>query len=363
MEKINVGIIFGGKSSEHEVSEVSAQAIINNISKDKYNLHLIGITKQGEWFLLTDGYDTVGSGEWEKSSSKKRAFISPDSEVKGLMAQINDGNFEKISLDAVIPVLHGKNGEDGTVQGLLELSGIPFVGCDTLASAACMDKVITNCVLSYNGINKPAFNWFYSHEFENNADKIIEETEKIIKKYPMFVKPANAGSSVGVSKANNREELIKGIKIAAREDKKILIEEGIVGKEVECAVLGNENPIPSVVGEIDSSSGFYDYEAKYVNDSSQLFIPARISEKTSDEIRKTAVEAYRIMGCSGLSRVDFFVENDTNKVFLNEINTFPGFTDISMYPKLMKKIGIDFSDLIDKFINLAIERKKSFERS
>lgn len=357
MGKINVGIIFGGKSSEHEVSRVSAQAIINNISKEKYNLHLIGITKCGEWFLFTGSSDEVGSGEWENSDSKKRAFISPDSSVKGLVVNKGDGNFETIQMDVVIPVLHGKNGEDGTIQGLLELSEIPFVGCDTTSSSACMDKVITNCVLSYCGINKPTFNWFYACDFEKDSERYIEETEKIIKKYPMFIKPANAGSSVGVSKANNREELIEGIKKASKEDGKILIEEGIVGKEVECAVLGNENPISSVVGEIAPSSNFYDYEAKYISNSSELFIPARILDNTSEEIRKTAILAYKTMGCTGLSRVDFFVEEGTGKVLLNEINTFPGFTSISMYPKLMKEVGIDFSDLIDKLIDFALQRK------
>ena len=357
MGKINVGIIFGGKSSEHEVSRVSAQAIINNISKEKYNLHLIGITKCGEWFLFTGSSDEVGSGEWENSDSKKRAFISPDSSVKGLVVNKGDGNFETIQMDVVIPVLHGKNGEDGTIQGLLELSEIPFVGCDTTSSSACMDKVITNCVLSYCGINKPTFNWFYACDFEKDSERYIEETEKIIKKYPMFIKPANAGSSVGVSKANNREELIEGIKKASKEDGKILIEEGIVGKEVECAVLGNENPISSVVGEIAPSSNFYDYEAKYISNSSELFIPARILDNTSEEIRKTAILAYKTMGCTGLSRVDFFVEEGTGKVLLNEINTFPGFTSISMYPKLMKEVGINFSDLIDKLIDFALQRK------
>lgn len=357
MAKLSVGIIFGGKSSEHQVSRVSAQAIINNMSKDKYDIHMIGITKCGEWFLFTGKNEEVANGEWEKSLLKKRAFISPDSAVKGITIADDDGTFEIIKLDVVIPVLHGKNGEDGTVQGLLELSEIPFVGCDTTSSAACMDKVITNCMLSYCGISKPAFNWFYAYEFENDSDKIIEETEKIIKKYPMFVKPANAGSSVGVSKANNRNELIEGIKIAAKQDGKILIEEGIVGKEVECAVLGNINPIASVVGEIAPSNNFYDYEAKYLSNSSKLFIPAEIPKDISEKIRDTALSAYKIMGCSGLSRVDFFVEEGSMRVLLNEINTFPGFTDISMYPKLMEKIGIGFSDLIDRLIDFALRQK------
>ncbi len=357
MAKMNLGVIFGGQSSEHEVSRVSAEAIIKNISKDKYNLFLIGITKQGQWFLYSGDVSDIGSGNWEKSSLNKRAFISPDASVGGLV--IFDGDkTEVVKLDAAVPVLHGKNGEDGTIQGLLELAEIPLVGCDTTSSAACMDKTITNSMLAYNGISKPVFHWFYAYDFKNNSEKCINETEKIIGSYPMFVKPANAGSSVGISKASNREELIKGIEIAVREDKKILIEKGVVGQEVECAVLGNDELVTSVVGEIVPSNDFYDYEAKYISGSSELFIPARIPENVSEEVRKISANAYKIMGCAGLARVDFFVEKDTNNVFLNEINTFPGFTSISMYPKLMNESGIEFGELIDKLIGLALSKKQ-----
>jgi D-alanine-D-alanine ligase len=255
-------------------------------------------------------------------------------------------------------VLHGKNGEDGTVQGLLELAEIPMVGCDTASSAACMDKTFTNSMLAYNGIKKPAFYWFYAYDFKKDPEKHIAGIEKAIKCYPMFVKPANAGSSVGITKVSNKEELIKGIEIAALEDKKILVEQGIVGREVECAVLGNEDPIASVTGEIVPSNDFYDYNAKYLSGSSELFIPARIPEDVSEEVRETAIHAYKIMGCSGLARVDFFVEKDTDKVLLNEINTFPGFTSISMYPKLLNESGIGFAELIDRLIELSIGKKQ-----
>lgn len=357
MSKISVGIIFGGRSSEHEVSRVSASSIIRGISKDKYDIYNIGITKEGEWFLFSGDVSEIQSGKWEENKSNRKAIISPDTSVRGLTVVCEDGKTESIKIDVVIPVLHGKNGEDGAVPALLQLAGIPFVGCGMGAASACMDKVITNSILSYHGIDKPKFNWFYSYDFESDSEKYIRETEKIIKKYPMFVKPANAGSSVGISKANNREELIESVYIASREDSKILVEEAVDGQEVECAVLGNSELLASVVGEIAPSNDFYDYDAKYLSGTSELYIPAHISEETATKIQETAKRAYKIMGCTGLSRVDFFVERGTNRVILNEINTFPGFTNISMYPKLMEKSGIKFSELIDKLIALAMSNK------
>lgn len=354
---MNVGVIFGGRSSEHEVSRVSASAVISGISKDKYNIYQIGITKGGEWFLFSGDVSEIKSGKWEENKSNRKAFISPDTSARGLTVVCDDGKIEIIKLDVVIPVLHGKNGEDGAIPALLQLAGIPCVGCGMGAASACMDKVITDSMLSYNGIDKPKFNWFYFYDFENEAEKYIEDTEKKIGKYPMFVKPANAGSSVGISKANNREELIKSVYIASQEDKKILVEEGIDGQEVECAVLGNSELLASVVGEIAPSNDFYDYDAKYLSGASELYIPAHVSEETAQKIQEVAKKAYKVMGCTGLSRVDFFVEHGTGRVILNEINTFPGFTDISMYPKLMEKIGIKFSELIDKLIALAISNK------
>lgn len=355
MNKINLGIIFGGRSSEHEVSRTSASAIINNVSKEKYNIYMIGITKKGEWIWFNDDVSKIESGEWENCASNKPAFISPDSSLKGLVVCL-ENKAEVITLDAVIPVLHGKNGEDGTIQGLLTLAGIPFAGCDTASSAACMDKVFTNSVLAYHNIKKPAFHWFYAYDFKINPDKCVRDTELKIKSYPMFIKPANAGSSVGITKAENREELVNGIKTAIEQDSKILVEQGIDGQEVECAVLGNDEPIASVVGEIVPANDFYDYDAKYSNAASLLYIPARIPKGTAQKLRAEAVKAYKIMGCSGLSRVDFFVKKGTGEVILNEINTFPGFTSISMYPKLMEAAGIGFSELIDRLVELAINR-------
>lgn len=356
MNKKCIAVLFGGASSEHEVSLVSATNIIKSISANKYNIITVGITKSGEWKLFTGEVDDIASGKWESDENNKTAFISPDTSVKGLVV-INNNNYEIIKIDAVIPVLHGKNGEDGTVQGLLQLSNIPFVGCDMTSSSACMDKVITNTILEQAGIDQAKFVWFYSYEYQKNSDLCIKNTEDTLG-YPVFVKPASAGSSVGVSKALNRDELIAAIQKASKEDKKILIEESIDGKEVECAVLGNNEPFASNTGEIATSAQFYDYESKYVNDTSTLYIPARITEEISQKVRETAVKAYKVLGCGGLSRVDFFVQ-DNGRVLLNELNTFPGFTAISMYPKLMNSYGINNSELIDKLIELAFERAEN----
>ena len=355
MNKKAVGIIFGGASSEHEVSRRSATSIIENISREKYEAVLIGITKAGEWFQYTGDISKISNGDWEKDTqNKKKAFISPDNSVGGLVV-LEDDKYSTIHLDVVIPVLHGKNGEDGTIQGLFQLAKIPFVGCDLLSSATCMDKIDTNIILSYAGVKKAKFAFVMASDFSADEEACIRHIEGTLPSYPLFVKPSNAGSSVGVSKAANREELIEAIKVAFREDSRILIEETIVGQEVECAVLGNDNPIASICGEIAPANEFYDYEAKYVSDSS-LYIPAHISDEVSEKVRKIAVKAYKAMGCGGLSRVDFFVEKGTNEIYLNEINTFPGFTSISMYPKLFERTGIPFAELLDKLINLAFER-------
>lgn len=352
--KKNVAIIFGGNSSEHEVSKVSASSVIDNLSSDKYNLVLIGITKSGNWFLYNGPKSDIANGSWENHSENKVAFICPDASVGGLVV-LDNGKESIIKIDVIIPVLHGKNGEDGTIQGLLQLSGIPFVGCYTTAASACMDKVITNIMLEYAKIPQAKFTWFYSYDFIKSPEECLDKTENELT-YPVFVKPANAGSSVGVSKATNRSELKKAIEIAIKEDNKILIEQGINGQEVECAVLGNDSPVASVVGEIAPSNEFYDYEAKYLSGTSNLYIPAHISDEAAERIRELAIKAYRLMGCSGLSRVDFFVEKETGEVMLNELNTFPGFTSISMYPKLMNASGVCYSELLDKLIDLAYER-------
>ncbi len=355
MPKINLAILFGGKSSEHNVSRLSAVSIIENVSKEKYNLFLLGINKQGQWFLYDGDIKNISDGSWEENPNNKKAIIPPDPSFKGLLL-IDENMCSTVNIDVVIPVFHGRNGEDGTMQGLLQLAGVPFVGCDTCSSAACMDKVITCTMLTDNNIKKPRFFWFRYCDFRKNKDSIIKEIESKISQYPMFVKPANSGSSVGISKAHNKDELVAAIEIAKNEDEKIIVEEAIEGHEVECAVLGNDDPIASITGEIVTSDVFYDYNSKYINNTSELYIPAKISEQTSKEVQSIATKAYKIMGCKGLSRVDFLVDKKTNEVFLNEINTFPGFTSISMYPKLMEHIGISFPELIDRLIDLAMKK-------
>ena len=353
MSKKKIAVIFGGKSSEHDISRISASYVISQISKEKYDIFTIGITKEGKWLLYSGDIESIKDGSWENDENNKSAFISPDPSVHGMVI-MSDGKCETIRLDVIFPVMHGKNGEDGTIQGLFEMSGINYVGCGVLASADCMDKVTANIIFASLGIDQAKFTWCYASDFKKSPEKVISAIENAID-YPIFVKPANAGSSVGISKAHDRNELQKAIETAAKEDSRILFEETIVGKEVECAVLGNDEPFASTVGEIAPASEFYDFDAKYNDANSLLFIPARIESELIEKIRETAVKAYRAIGCAGLSRVDFFVTAD-NRIMLNEINTLPGFTSISMYPKLMEKSGINGTQLVEKIIELAFER-------
>lgn len=354
VSKLNVLIIFGGDSQEHSISEKSAESIFKNISKEKYNIYAAGITKNGTWYLYSGDTQNISDCKWEKNINNKQIYFSTDNNI----IIKNNNDFEKIKIDVAVPVLHGKNGEDGTVQGFLEILKIPYVGCHTTSSALCMDKIFTNIILDYYNINKAKFYWFNKYDFEQDPDKYIKETEDKIQKYPMFVKPANAGSSVGISKVKNTQELIDGVKKALQEDTRVLIEEEIIGRELECAVLGNNNLISSCIGEILPANEFYDYDAKYISDS-KTCVPEDLSPEIVKNIQETAKKAYKILDCAGLSRVDFFLEKNTNKIYLNEINTFPGFTSISMYPKLLELNNIKYSDLIDKLIDLALNYNKN----
>ena len=347
-------ILFGGVSSEHDISLISAKSVIENTPKDKYDIITVGITKDGRWYLYTGDVENLPEDKWLCDESRLTpAVLSPDRADHGII--VLGEKAKKIKVDVVFPVLHGKNGEDGAVQGLLQLAGIPFVGCDMVSSACCMDKVITNTLLDEAGIAQAKWLGLKEHEYKENGEEFIKKAEEYLG-YPIFVKPANAGSSVGVSKATDKDSLKKAIDKAFKEDTKLVLEEGITGKEIECAVLGNEEPIASLVGEIESCNDFYDYDAKYINEASKLYIPARIEQKISDEIRETAVRAYKALGCSGLARVDFFVREGDNKVLLNEPNTIPGFTSISMYPKMFQKSGVEYPELIDRLFMLACER-------
>lgn len=355
MNKKNIAVIFGGASSEHEISCVSAAYILNNIDKKLFTPIPIGITKKGEWFLFFGNTDEIKSHTWEKNPSNKKAFISPDAKEHKIIV-LEGKEYKTLEIDIVFPVLHGKNGEDGSIQGLFQLANLPFVGCDMNSSAACMDKIASNILFKEAKINQAKFTWVYDYEIEKNIDKCIKKVLDELGSFPVFVKPASAGSSVGVSKAINKNQLKEAFLKAKKEDNKVLIEEAIQGIEAECAVLGNKNNLfASTVGQIAPANDFYDYEAKYKSSDSKLYIPANLEEKTIEKIRETAKKAYAALGCSGLARVDFFVDKYDN-IYLNEINTLPGFTNISMYPKLMEYSGYEITKLITKLIELAEKR-------
>ena len=348
-----VGVVFGGVSNEHEVSCISASSVISRIDKEKYDLVLVGITKDGRWFRYEGPTENIADGSWY-SDGLKPCFLSPDRGVHGFLEVQPDGTVSTIRVDTVFPVMHGKNGEDGTIQGLLMMAGIPFVGCDALASAVCMDKAVCNMLVDNAGIRRAEWRYLTKGRI-NEFDSFADECEKAFG-YPMFVKPANAGSSVGVSRVTDRKELTAAAEEAFRHDAKIIAEREIVAQEVECAVMGNSSPIASVLGEIAPADGFYDYDSKYVNGTSGLFIPARVPDDTAEEIRKIAVKVYRLLGCSGLARVDFLLEKSTGDIYLNELNTLPGFTSISMYPKLFEASGVPYTELLTRLIEFADER-------
>ena len=297
--------------------------------------------------------ENIENNTWMNSETARPAFISPDKATNGLVVLNADGSYTVLKVDVLFPVLHGKNGEDGTIQGLFKLSGIPYVGCGTLASAVCMDKAVTHTLLSAANIKQAHYLWFYADRYFADGEKIRNKIAARLN-FPVFVKPANAGSSVGVNKATDMETLREAIQIAFSHDCKVVIEEFIDGKELEVAVFGYDAPFASYVGEIQPAAEFYDYEDKYITGTSQLFIPARITDAQSDMLRETAVKAYKALGCKGLSRVDFFLQKDGG-IILNEINTLPGFTNISMYPKLMEHLGMSQEYLVDKLIEQAME--------
>ena len=353
MKKLSVCVLFGGMSPEHEVSLRSAESVLNNMDAEKYNIFPVGITKNGDWVLFggTD-YSMLPSGEWLDHPNNRRAAISP---VRGQGLLSFEGDcVVRERIDVVFPVLHGENGEDGAMQGLLQLAGIPYVGPHVSASAVAMDKTLTKLVVDQAGIRQAKWLLVRNSELEQRTDGILDQVEEKFT-YPVFVKPAGTGSSVGVSKAQDRQSLRDALLCAGAYDEKILVEEFISGKEVEVAVMGNQSPVASVCGEIDSGAEFYDYDAKYVADTSVAYIPARIGEETEELVRELAVKIYSAIGCQGLSRVDFFVTYEGEEVVFNEINTLPGFTSISMYPKLFAASGIPYGELIDNLLQLAME--------
>jgi D-alanine-D-alanine ligase len=354
MSKLNLAVIFGGISGEHEISLKSAVNVIKAVPEDKYNVIPLGITKKGRWLFFPGSLEEIADGSWEQSRDCTPAVILPDPMYRGLL-KYTEGQFSVEKIDAVFPVMHGKTGEDGVIQGLLEMSGIPFVGCRTTASAVCMDKTITHAVLERAGIRMAR----YAVICRNDINNLNEFAEKVIDKLglPLFIKPAGSGSSVGCSKANDIEEIKAAVKTAFSHDEKVICEEYIKARELECAVFGSDDSdtFASDIGEILSANEFYDFDAKYINADSKTVIPEDLIENgLSREIRETALKAYKTAGCRGLARVDFFLKED-GTYLLNEINTMPGFTEISMYPKLMEAMGIPVTELVDKLIKMAIE--------
>ena len=350
-EKLNVVVVFGGKSGEHEVSLMSATNIINAMDKGKYNIYMIGITKQGKWMAYKGDVNKIIDGSWEE----KAAGLDREETINLLFSGLfNDG--VKSRVDVVFPVLHGPNGEDGTIQGLFEILGIPYVGSGVMASALGMDKDFSKQLFRRAGLPVGDYTVMLKADINRDMASAVSTIEGKFN-YPVFVKPANMGSSVGITKAHNRDELVRGLTEACRYDRKVLVEKNVNCRELECSVLGNNNPVASGIGEIIPSKEFYDYEAKYFDDGkSVLVIPAELPDSKIQEIREIAVKAYKSLDCCGMARVDFFLEKGTEKIYINELNTIPGFTKISMYPKLWDAAGISYSKLIDRLIELAIER-------
>lgn len=345
-----IAVIFGGQSSEHEVSCLSAANVIDGLNKEKYDIHMIGITEEGQW-LYVESLAQLREGTWRES--KITAVISPDHSKQGIW-KISGDTIEVLPVDVIFPVLHGKFGEDGTIQGLFEMSGIPYVGCGVLSSAVSMDKLSTKIFADCIGVKQAAYVADTARDLSGIEDTIAQVEDKL--GYPVFVKPSNAGSSRGVSKAHDREELRRAIALAKEHDYRVLIEENIVGREVECAVLGGQKAEASPVGEILAAAEFYDYDAKYNNEESRTVIDPDLPAVVKEKIRTNAVAVFQAVQGLGLSRVDFFVKKDTNEVIFNEINTLPGFTDISMYPMLWAAKGIAKEELLDRLIDLAYER-------
>lgn len=356
MDKIKVCVLFGGISPEHEVSLRSAESVLNNMSAEEYDIYPVGITKKGAWIYYSDkDYSKLPDGTWENDPNNCTAILSPE-RGHGLLL-FSENGVVKQPIDVVFPVLHGENGEDGAMQGLLQMAGIPYVGPHVAESAVAMDKTLTKLVADNACVSQAAWVLVRAEELPGHLDQIVSDIENRFM-FPVFVKPAGTGSSVGVSKACDADQLRQALLHASVYDNKILVEEFIHGREIEVAVMGNGNPVASVCGEIDSGADFYDYDAKYVTDTSVAYIPARIDEDVAEKVRELAVKVYTAVGCVGLSRVDFFVTYGDNRVVFNEINTMPGFTSISMYPKLFAASGIPYGKLIDELIRLAMEACK-----
>jgi D-alanine-D-alanine ligase len=356
-KKLRVGVIFGGRSGEHEVSLRSAESVINAMDKSKYEVVPIGITGEGRWLISRDATAMLPQAVMDSKSHRQVAIIGDPTKQGLTELDKGDQSLSSQRLDVVFPVLHGTYGEDGTIQGLLDMAGVPYVGCGVLASATGMDKVAMKQLFAHAGLTTIEYEWFLRSAWAENPAAVIRRISRELG-FPVFVKPANLGSSVGISKAANKEELRDAIDDAARYDRKIIVERAVEGREIEVSVLGNEHPMASLPGEIITGHEFYDYEDKYIDGASRTEVPAKLSKKITAHLQRDALLAFQAIDGSGLARVDFFVEHKTNRVIINEINTMPGFTSISMYPKLWEASGVSYSELIDRLIQLAIERHR-----
>jgi D-alanine-D-alanine ligase len=369
-KKLRVGLVFGGRSGEHEVSLASAQSVMANLDSNKYEVVPIAITRSGSWLLGTE----PGQLSSPSSHNQTRTDVAPTQETTAVTLT-GDPNVRRLipiasgetlrdngALDVIFPVLHGTYGEDGALQGLLEMADVPYVGCGVLGSALGMDKEKMKMIFQTIGLPIVDYLVYRRHEWERSPDTILDSVEARLG-YPCFVKPVNLGSSVGINKAHNRKELDHALRVAAEYDRKIIIERGIECRELECAVLGNDEPLASVVGEVVASNEFYDYNAKYIDNKSQVIIPAGIPQAIAEEVRRQSIQAFLALDLSGLSRVDFFLEKSNGQVYINEVNTLPGFTQISMYPKLWEASGIPYAELLNRLIALAIERHQDRQRN
>lgn len=347
MTKKTVGLLFGGKSGEHEVSLVSGSAIAHNFDRELFNVFPIFISREGRWYgpIALEDIATAAAEQY----AEKEIMLAP--RPGGILLSVADGG-EVGKLDVIFPIVHGTFGEDGILQGLLELADVPYVGAGVAGSAISMDKVVMRKILAYHNIPQVAFTTVLRSQVEKNVAEAVKQVEEALP-YPVFVKPANGGSSVGISKAKDSAELMQALQLAARYDRKILVEQGVDVREIEISVLGNEAPKVSLPGEIKASNEFYDYKAKYIDNKSVAQIPAELPAETIAAIQKLAVEAYLALECEGFARVDFFVERQTGRIYLNEINTLPGFTEISMYPKLWEAVGLPIAQLLTNLVELA----------
>lgn len=353
MSKIKLAVIFGGKSSEYSISLHSAGSAIENMDSDKYELIFIGISQEGNWYYYPGDLDGIEHDTWQSHPDLCEVVVSQNANKKGFMQLNADNTYSFLPVDCVFPILHGKNGEDGTIQGLLTLANIPFVGCDHVSSAIAMDKEFTHIVCEAHGIAMAPYVCVRQSK-ELNYDEVKKEVKEKLS-YPLFIKPANAGSSYGISKVKSEETLIEALQFAFEHDKKVIIETGIDSFEIGCAVLGNEDIIVGELDEIDTNNDFFDFDAKYELENTQIHCPARISEELSLQAKQMAKTIYHVLGCSGLSRIDMFVTKQ-NHIIFNELNTIPGFTKSSRYPTMMKKANMEFKQLIDELVALALKK-------